>query len=318
MYVVGFVTSTLSIAFQSAEFAAIPSLVDQDDLVTANGRIQASYSAVSVLGPLIAGGMVAIIPLADLLLFDTLSFVVSAVALGLIARSFNSASKERTSTIRQDIVEGLRYVLGHPVLRNISFMMALVNFFGATVGTQLVLFATRQLNTTDTQIGWLFAAGSVGVILLSLLAGVLRQHFTFSQVALSALMLSGVITIAFAYSTNLYVSLVLWALASGLGILFNINTGSLRQAIVPNELLGRVMSIAGVLAWSAIPLGAFLGGYLIEQTNDVVLIYAGIGVITVCIPAIFAFTALGRAEQYLPQQPVASASAPVERASHEI
>ncbi len=301
IYAVGFLMSTLAIAFQAAEFAAIPSLVDQNDLVTANGRIQASYSAVSVLGPIVAGIMVAFMPLVDLILFDTLSFLISASSLALIMRRFNTEGETRTTSIRQDIVEGLRYVLGHPVLRNISIMMALVNFFGATVGTQIVLFAKRQLQASDSEIGWIYSAGSVGVILLSLLAGTLRKRFTFSQIALSALAISGILNIAFAYTTNLYAALVLWALFSGLGILFNINTGSLRQTIVPNELLGRVMTIAGVLAWSAIPVGAFLGGYLIEQTNDVVLVYAAIGVITILIPLVFAFTALGRAERYLPK-----------------
>jgi hypothetical protein len=93
----------------------------------------------------------------------------------------------------------------------------------------------------------------------------------------------------------------LWAVTSGLGILFNINTGSLRQAIVPNHMLGRVMSIAGVLAWSAIPVGTFLGGLAIERTGDVALVYLVIGVVTAIIPLCFAFTALGRAERYLPQ-----------------
>src|SRR5436309_3275684 len=86
-----------------------------------------------------------------------------------------------------------------------------------------------------------------------------------------------------------------WAVMSGLGILFNINTGSLRQAIVPNHMLGRVISIASVLAWSAIPLGSFLGGLAIEWTRNVVLVYAVIGVLTFLIPFSFSFTALGHA-----------------------
>ena len=90
-------------------------------------------------------------------------------------------------------------------------------------------------------------------------------------------------------------------LSSGLGILFNINTGSLRQAIVPNNMLGRVISIASVLAWSAIPLGSLLGGYAIEQTKNVALVYGVIGVLVFLIPFSFSFTALGHAERYLPK-----------------
>lgn len=313
IYAAAFISSTLTIGFQAAEFAAIPSLVNQDDLVTANGRIQASYSAASVIGPILAGALVAFLPLSELLLVDASSFLISAATLGMIRRRFNSDQGEpRTSSVRADIAEGLRYVLGHPVLRNISIMMAMVNFFGSTIQAQLVLFAYQRLEATDTQVGWLYAAGSVGVIVISLLAGPLRRRFSFSRVALGALMVSGIFTIILAYLTNLNLALVIWALTVGTGTLFNINTSSLRQAIVPNELLGRVLTIAGVLAWSAIPVGAFLGGWLIETTGQTVAIFAGIGVITTLIPVVFLFTALGRAEQYLPK------AAPPPEPQHEI
>lgn len=68
---------------------------------------------------------------------------------------------------------------------------------------------------------------------------------------------------------------------------------------MPNHLLGRVISIASVLAWSAIPLGSLLGGYAIERTGNVALVYAAIGVLTFLIPLGFAFTALGHAERYI-------------------
>ena len=55
---------------------------------------------------------------------------------------------------------------------------------------------------------------------------------------------------------SFWVAVACWGLSSGLGVLFNINTGSLRQAIVPGHLLGRIVTIAMVLAWSANPLGA--------------------------------------------------------------
>jgi MFS family permease len=304
IYGLGFISSTLTIVFNSAEFAAIPSLVAQDDLVTANGRIQASYAAASVVGPLLAGVLVALMPIQMVLLFDALSFLVSALSLVLVARRFNTETdKERTATgIRQDVVEGLRYVLSHPVLRNISAMMALVNFVGSTTGAQLVLFAKHRLAASDSEVALLYSAGSVGVVVLSLAAGPLRRRWPFSKVALSALMLDGLLTVALAVTRWYWGALLLWALVSGVGILFNINTGSLRQAIVPNHMLGRVISIAGVLAWSAIPLGTFLGGIAIERTGNVALVYGAIGVLTFLIPLAFSFTALGHAEQYLPRQ----------------
>ncbi|MDQ6659501.1 MAG: hypothetical protein M3Z24_00885, partial [Chloroflexota bacterium] len=127
-------------------------------------------------------------------------------------------------------------------------------------------------------------------------------RWSFSKVALSALMLEGLLTIVFSFLRWYWLAVPLWAVMSGLGILFNINTGSLRQAIVPNHMLGRVISIASVLAWSAIPLGSLLGGFLIEKTKNVSLVYAIIGIAVFLIPLTFSFTALGHAERYLPQK----------------
>lgn len=310
IYAVGFISSTLAICFNSAEFAAIPSLVNADDLVTANGRIQASYSGASVVGPLLAGALVGLLPIPTFMLFDALSFLISASTLALIRISFNTAPGEvrKVASLGRDMVEGLRYVLRHPVLRNISAMMALVNFVGTTTYAQLVLFAKQRLHATDPQVSWLYAAGSVGVVVLSLAAGPLRKRWSFSTVALGALMLAGLLTVALAFTQSYWVAVLLWGFSAGLGILFNINTGSLRQAIVPNHMLGRVISIAGVLAWSAIPVGAFLGGLAIERTHNVVLVYAVIGVLTFLIPLTFAFTPLGHADRYLPRQDTAAAA----------
>lgn len=303
IYAIGFIQSTLTICFQSGEFAIIPSLVNQEDLVTANGRIQASYSGASILGPLLAGALVAIVPLPMLMLYDAASFLISALSLSLIRTQFNASEQEgqERKNIGHDVVEGLRYVLGHPVLRNISMMMALVNFIASTISAQLVLFAHQRLHATDPQISILYAAGSIGIVLLSLAAGPLRKRWSFSTVALSALMIEGLLTIILAFMQWYWLALFLWAIISGLGILFNINTASLRQAIVPNQMLGRVMSIAGVLAWSAIPIGSLLGGLAIGWTKNIVVVYAVIGILMFLIPLCFSFTALGRAHRYIQQ-----------------
>jgi hypothetical protein len=303
IYVVGFVHSTLTICFEAGQFAAIPRLVNQEDLVTANGRILASYSGASVAGPLLAGVLINIMPVSTMMYFDALSFVISAGSVALIRASFNQSKDgaAKATNIGQDVIEGLRYVLGHPVLRNISLMMAMVNFIYTTIASQLVLFAKERLQASDIQVSILYAAGSIGIVILSLMAGPLRKRWPFSKVALGALMSEGLLTIVFAFTGLYWIGAALWAIISGLGILFNINTSSLRQSIVPDHLLSRVMSIASVLAWSAIPLGAIAGGAAITWTGNIVLVYAIIGALTFLVPFAFSFTALGHAERYLPQ-----------------
>lgn len=300
IYAMVFVAGTLTSAFQAAEFAVIPSLVSRDDLITANGRIQASYSAATVVGPLLAGALLSVLPLEALLYLDAASFLSATLLLVAIRSSFKAAPSERPASLLADIKEGLRYVWAHPVLRNISLMMALVNMVSGTVYAQLVLFASQRYGLNEAGVGLFYSAGGLGVVVLSLAAGPLRKRFSFSIVALGALMLSGLATLALAVAPFYWLGLLLWALCNGLGILFNINTGSLRQAIVPGHLLGRVISVAMVLAWSASPLGTLLGGLLIEWSGNVALVYAVIGLLTMLIPAAFALTPLGRAEQYIP------------------
>ena len=103
IYIVAFIHATLTICFEAGEFAAIPSLVNQDDLVTANGRIQASYSGASIVGPLLAGVLVTLVPLSALLLFDAFSFLASSFSLALIRISFNKGEKRAPTSIRSDV-----------------------------------------------------------------------------------------------------------------------------------------------------------------------------------------------------------------------
>jgi MFS family permease len=311
VYAVAFCSATLTIAFDAAEFAAIPSLVPSDDLVSANGRVQASYSAAQIAGPLLAGLLITVAPLQQVLWVDAGTFLVSAGTLLLIGVRFNAPrDEEARRAIRHEILDGLRYVLGHPVLRNISAMMALINLVGATVYAQLVVFAKRQLDASDSRVALLYAAGSAGVVLLSLAAGPVRRRLSFSLAALGALLLDGLLTVVLAATRWYWAALVLWAAISGLGIFFNINTGSLRQQIVPNHLLGRVISIAGVLAWSAIPVGALAGGWAVERTGSVALVYAVIGALVALLALGFSFGPLGHADRYLPASQPAPADAP--------
>jgi hypothetical protein len=263
--------------------------------------MSASFAATGVIGPLLAGFLVALMPTPTLLLFDAVSFLISASLLAGITTSFNVATVRESATLRRDVAEGLRYVLQHPVLRAIAANAAFVNFVFVTIGTQMVLFVKEWLQASDTQLGLVYAVESLGVISLSLAAGPLRKRLPFSAVALGAIILHGVLTIALALTRVVWTALPLVALMAGLTMLFNINVISLRQAIVPNLLLGRVTSVLNVLAGSVTPLGTLIGGMLIDRTHDVALVYGVIGGLIVVIGLTFVFTPLGHAERYIPQ-----------------
>jgi predicted MFS family arabinose efflux permease len=193
-------------------------------------------------------------------------------------------------------------VLGHRVLRETCLMMALINGVGFTVYAQLVLFAKERLDASDAQVGILYAAGGIGMIALALLAGPLRRRLPFNKVALGTLMVGGALISLFAATQSYWVAVPLWGTIWGLVVLFDINSNSLWQEIVPNRLLGRVQSTVSVLSWSAIPLGILVGGAAIEYTQNVALVYGAIGVIIFLTAIVFSFTAVGSAERYLPRE----------------
>ncbi|CAN5540460.1 N/A [soil metagenome] len=303
IYGTGFVMSTLTIFFDSSQFAAIPSLVSEKDLVTANGRIQASFAGAQIAGPLLAGLLVSVLPLAGVVLVDATTFVISAVSLAAIRKGFNLVEQDSRSpsSLWSDVMEGLRYVMKHPVLRDISLMMALANLVAATIYSQIILFADVQLNATRSETAFIYATGALGMMVFGLMAGRIRRRFSFSAVAKWALIVESCLFVVFALMTNVWLAMVVFGLMQGLSILFNVQTSSLRQLITPNRILGRVMSIAAVLAWSAIPLGAYLGGLAIEATGEPDMVYAILGGVSLIIPLFFfTFTELKRAEKHIP------------------
>ncbi len=316
LYGVGFVSATLKIGFESAQFAAIPHLVGKDELDTANGRIQASFSLAQMLGPVLAGSLLVVLPLPALLWLDAASFLLSAGTLLLIRVPFQVAGSAAPRRVRQDVVEGLCYVWQHPVLRAISLMTPLMNFLSITTTAQLVLLAVVAYHADSTQVGMLYAAGSLGIVLFSLLAGPLRQRWPFSKVAIGSLLLMGGLLCMLGFLPWYWGAVVVWSLSQGAEMLFNIAARSLRQAIVPDQLLGRVISVAMVLGYSSIPLGALAGGLVLQQigVTHVARVYAAIGLL-ICLGGIgFSFSALGHAERYLPKPPVpAVAQAPAPR-----
>src|SRR5579859_2576794 len=300
IYAVAFVASTLSICFDAANFAAVPGLVQRDKLVAANGRVQASYSLAKIIGPVLAGLLIIKVPLPLLLLVDAASFLVSAGSLLLIRASFNAAASEKrvVTSIRYDIVEGLRYVLQQPVLRSITLLLLFINFILPTTTSQLVLFARQWLNASDTQISLLYASGSVGIVLFSLGASRLRKHLSFGAFVPGSLALEGLMTAAAAFTHFYWLALTCWLLRGGCDALFLIGSYSLVQHIVPDQLLSRVITTTRVLTWSTASIGALIGGFAIEQTKNVGLVYIAIGLLTFLVTLAFWLTPLGDAEEY--------------------
>jgi MFS family permease len=295
IYAIIFINATFAIAFDTASFAALPNLVQHDDLVVVNGRLSASYSAAEIVGPLLAGVLFAVVPLPLLLTGDAVSFLISAGSLALIRVGFTCCDKEHPSTsVGQALYSGLRYLLTHQVIRWTTLLALFLNLILTTVSAQFVLFAKETLTVTDSQLGLIYAVSGVSVVLASLAAGRLTKHTPFNVLGFGILMLEGLTIISLAISRQYWEGLLCWAMFSGTNTLWNIIARSLVQTMVPNALLGRVISFSRVLTWSVIPLSTLIGGALIERTQNVALIYGWIGGLMVVLACCFTLTPLGR------------------------
>jgi MFS family permease len=248
MYAVAFLHSALTICFDAANFAAVPSLVRKADLVRANGRVQAGYSTAKVGGPLLGGLLTVVVPLPMVLLLDAVSFLVSAGSLLLITTSFNRTTEGRPAptSLRQDMAEGVRYVLKHPLLSWLTLLLLLVNFILPTSSAQLVLFAKQWFAASDPQVGLLYAGASLGTVAFSLASGRLRKRWSLGAIALGALMMEGVVTALTAITHWYWVLLLLWAWRGGADVLFTICAGyfgypvqKMRLALTEFFTLGR-------------------------------------------------------------------------------
>lgn len=259
--------------------------------------MQASYSAAAILGPLLAGALVALVPLSTVVLVNSATFLVSVLSLVQIPGRFREAAPERSTRLAQDISEGIRYVWRHPVFRSLALLLAILNFIEITAEAQLVLLAKQHLHASDPQVALLLTAGSIGVVVCGLLAGPVRSRVSFRVAALGSLMVEGLLTSIFACIPWYGMAVAIWAMRMGVSMFFTISALSLRQTLVPPRLQGRVRTVSNVISTSATPAGALVGGWVIAAIGNAVPIYVGIGALTVVIAGTFWFSAIGRTNE---------------------
>jgi MFS family permease len=168
----------------------------------------------------------------------------------------------------------VRTVWANPPIRNISLMLAVAAFFYAPASAELVLFAKRRLDAGDSELGLLFGAGSLGSLSFALLTPALTRRLGVTARTFGAAAVKGLLLVALAAAGGFLTGVALWLLVLGFGTVFGISSEVQLQALVPNELMGRVRATVAVLSWSLMPAGTLLGGLLVETTAKPQLLYA--------------------------------------------
>ncbi len=274
LYIVGFLVGVGGIIGWAAYQVFMAERVGDENLVEANAGIALSDSASSLIGPGIAGAMIHWLTAPFAILLDAFSFLVSAWMLRSIPPRPSDAPKLRASSDQKaaldsiwvDAKEGLKMILGHPVLRSIGFTLMIWNILKHAYLAIVIIYATRDLSLSPGKIGALFMIAGVGFLAASATCQWLNRRLGVGYVMLVGLTMTGLAWIGVAsVQANDWVSLQLGSalFLMDLGaMLFFINYLSLRQAATPEHLRGRVTSTLIFLAVSLAPLGSLLGGVL--------------------------------------------------------
>ncbi len=313
LYVVGFVAGVCTVFFDVAYQSYLPSLVGRDQIVEGNAKLETSRSAASVAGPGFAGLLVSTLTAPVAILVDAVSFLVSACLLGAIRTEEAVPPREERKPLRIELLEGLRYVLGHSFQRGIVIAVALSNFFGQVVFSILLVYAVRELGLTAATIGVILSLGSVGTLAAAMSARRIGDRLGVGRtIVLAALLFSpGTLLIAVA-PKDLAIPFILasmFVLGFG-GILFNVTGISLIQAITPDRLLGRANASRRFVVWGVIPFGGLVGGALGSTIGLRETIFVGaVGGVFAVIPILLSpIRSIGRMSELDQSPPIASAS----------
>ncbi len=293
LYGVGFVVGIATVFFDIAYQSYLPSLVERRQIIDGNAKLEISRSAAQLGGPGIAGLLVGWLRAPAAILFDGISFLGSALFIFSIRKTeIAQADRAPRRKMRTELREGLSYVLRHPYLKNIAACTAIFNFFGLLGFAILLVFARRRLHLSPEAIGLAFTLSNFGPLLAALTANKIFARLGVGRTIIVSSILGGpmFLVIPFAPRGHAALALLIPAMLVGgfMGVVYNIAQVSLRQAITPERLQGRMNSVMRFIVWGAIPLGSFVGGILASLIGlKATLIVSGIGTSLAFLPVLF-------------------------------
>ncbi len=265
VFAIAFLVGSMTTMFDGAMYAMIPSLVPDTEMARANAYISASQQANFALGPLAAGIFVITTGSPALGLFiNGLTFVVSAVSLHWIGRvGHHRIRVEDRQGFLTEAANGIRYILGEPRLRVITFASAIPNFVvGFIEATFVVLAAFVFLTENEVQIGILYAALGVGGVIGALVAPAVVRRIGLGKTLTVGMSITGVCLLAVMLTTYGFLTLGLqvgWMFGVSL---VNVPLATIRQHYASEAMLGRVVTASRAIGWATLPLGALIGGWL--------------------------------------------------------
>lgn len=291
LFAVGFLTGTLTVFFEVAYVAFLPTLVERRQLGEGNSKLEMTRAGSQLGGPGVAGVLVDLFSAPVAILADAISFVVSALFLGQIRAREEKPARADGTRLVGEVIEGLRFVLGHPWMRPSMASIASSNFFWNLFSAVLLVYAVRELGLSAATIGLAFTLGNIGPIVGALLANRIARAIGVGPTIVLSMFLLGLPTVLIPLAPADYavwIFAAVFAFAGFWGIVTNVVGISLFQATTPDRLQGRATASRRLVNFGAVPLGSLAGGGLAATIGLRETLWVGaVGATLAFLPLVF-------------------------------
>ena len=264
LYATSAIESSLYVFFSIAQVAALPRVVPREQLAAASVQNTGGNIATTILAPSVGGFLYQAVGRTVPFLADALSYAASALSLALIRVPFLEQRVARPRHLRAEIIEGVTWLWGQPLIRYMAFITS--GLRGVGVGQALIIIVlARHQHASPAVIGLIFSIGSVGGVAGAFLAPSIQRRFTFGQVIIASLWVEALLWPCLALAPN---PLLLGLVVAGLSIMgpsANAVQLGYRLTLIPDHLQGRVNSAFRLLAHACEPIGAVGAGLLLEM-----------------------------------------------------
>ena len=268
-YLLAFMFGLLEVTRDNAAQAFLPQIVSKDNLPKANGRLFGIEIVTNNFLGTPVGGFLIGLSLITPFIFDTLLMLVSVFFITGIKGKF-----ERPEDINKDqntsemIKEGVEWLKNNTLLKRLAIYTGIANFFGSMQFPIMILFAQELIGLNAIQYSFLAYGAAIGGLVGSQVANKINAKLEESKTLLISVALFGIGMFAPYLTTNPFIVAGSFGLSSFGSVLWNVQAVSIRQALIPDNLLGRVNSVYRLLALGLNPIGAIFGGTIVKILDN--------------------------------------------------